>query len=125
MAQSPKTRAELLSQYPDNLLKLINAEKLRDFVVSIGIYGSQRWTGVAGSQTLGTTDALINFNTNGKQVETSLNGFSEIEILHDGDYEVNVSITADVVPIPAAVWLFASALLGLGGLRRKQQMLKS
>ena len=34
-------------------------------------------------------------------------------------YIDNFSITADVVPIPAAVWLFGSALLGMGGLSRK------
>ena len=34
-------------------------------------------------------------------------------------YIDNVSIVADVVPIPAAVWLFGSALLGMGGLSRK------
>ncbi|MGI9318020.1 MAG: VPLPA-CTERM sorting domain-containing protein [bacterium] len=30
------------------------------------------------------------------------------------------SVTANVVPIPAAVWLFGSALTGLGWMRRKQ-----
>ena len=35
----------------------------------------------------------------------------------------NISITADVaaVPVPAAAWLFGSALLGLGGLARKRR----
>ena len=36
------------------------------------------------------------------------------------DYFIdNISIKADVVPIPAAVWMFGSALLGLAGLKRK------
>jgi hypothetical protein len=29
------------------------------------------------------------------------------------------SITLNIVPIPAAVWLFGSALAGLGWMRRK------
>jgi hypothetical protein len=35
----------------------------------------------------------------------------------------NVSVTADLapVPVPAAAWLFGSALLGLGGLARKKR----
>ena len=32
----------------------------------------------------------------------------------------NVEITFTTVPVPAAAWLFGSALLGLAGLRRKQ-----
>ena len=35
------------------------------------------------------------------------------------DYSINV-VVSNVVPIPAAVWLFGSALAGLGWLRRKQ-----
>jgi hypothetical protein len=34
----------------------------------------------------------------------------------------NISITADVsaVPVPAAAWLFGSALLGLGAVKRRK-----
>jgi len=36
------------------------------------------------------------------------------------DYEVAVTVSPTAVPIPAAVWLFGSALAGLGWIRRKQ-----
>jgi hypothetical protein len=38
-------------------------------------------------------------------------------------YWDNISITADIatVPVPAAAWLFGSALLGLGGVARKRK----
>lgn len=35
-------------------------------------------------------------------------------------YDVTYVVTATTVPIPAAAWLFGSALAGLGWLRRKQ-----
>lgn len=40
----------------------------------------------------------------------------------DGAFEdgSEITINTTVVPVPAAAWLFASALLGLGGLRRRR-----
>ena len=35
-------------------------------------------------------------------------------------YNISGNVTASVVPIPATVWLFGSALAGLGWMRRKQ-----
>jgi hypothetical protein len=32
------------------------------------------------------------------------------------------NVTVNVVPLPAAVWLFGSALAGLGWIRRKQSV---
>ena len=49
-----------------------------------------------------------------------------LNIFHEGyngaggsDYSQLLVLTAEVVPIPAAVWLFGSALFGLGRMRRK------
>ena len=41
---------------------------------------------------------------------------------NSGTYAMTGTITSSVVPIPAAVWLFGSALAGLGWLRRKQSV---
>ena len=41
---------------------------------------------------------------------------------HSGFNEVIFGGAASVIPIPAAVWLFGSALAGLGWMRRKQTL---
>ncbi len=52
---------------------------------------------------------------------TTLTLFSEGYSIGAGsDYETAFALTVTAVPIPSAVWLFGSALLGLGWLRRKQ-----
>jgi len=43
-----------------------------------------------------------------------------ISVSQDGWGVENVRMDVQVVPVPAAVWLFGSALAGLGWLRRKQ-----
>jgi hypothetical protein len=58
---------------------------------------------------LGDNDVLL-FNVS----MDGLNNGAE-ELFLDGTYS-----GADVIPIPAAVWLFGSALAGLGWMRRKQ-----
>ena len=41
-----------------------------------------------------------------------------------GDYSVSLSREVAPVPIPAAVWLFGSALLGLAGIKRRRAYAK-
>ena len=47
-------------------------------------------------------------------------------LIHDGPgdelAQYNLTIAATVVPVPAAVWLFGSAMLGFLGLRRKAKL---
>ncbi len=50
----------------------------------------------------------------GKQSNPYKNGYVYAWAVVDGD------IAASVVPVPAAIWLFGSALAGLGWMRRKQ-----
>ncbi len=77
--------------------------------------------------------------TDKDQIDLSVNGINKFPTVVDFDFynypgqeswlssadagwlEVNnQSISASIVPIPAAVWLFGSALAGLGWMRRKQ-----
>jgi hypothetical protein len=58
-------------------------------------------------------DALFTFNSNFTSFDDGI-GSSMF-----GDWRTAVSITE--VPVPAAAWLFGSALLGFAGLRRKQR----
>jgi len=41
-------------------------------------------------------------------------------LAYDGNFAYNMNVGVTSVPLPAAVWFFASGLLGLGLLRRKQ-----
>jgi hypothetical protein len=43
------------------------------------------------------------------------------DVTHDRDYD-DLVIRVSAVPVPAAVWLFGTAMLGLFGLRRKDKM---
>jgi hypothetical protein len=40
----------------------------------------------------------------------------------NADYTLNVQSPVSAVPVPAAVWLFGTAMMGLLGLRRKSRM---
>ena len=60
-------------------------------------------------------------------VEFSYSDIHRVEILWNRDTDtgyllddVSFNTTVAAIPIPAAIWLFGSALLGLGWLRRKQ-----
>ncbi|MDB4308248.1 VPLPA-CTERM sorting domain-containing protein [Gammaproteobacteria bacterium] len=80
---------------------------------STGIYGTLAGGGAADlSVAIGTGDWLnlqhVTFEASGDNSGQS--GFTGVEI-------DNVNVSA--VPVPAAVWLFGSALAGLGWLRRK------
>ena len=43
-----------------------------------------------------------------------------IEGIHNDQVMLSGTVSASAVPVPAAVWLFGSALAGLGWMRRKQ-----
>ena len=49
-------------------------------------------------------------------------GFDDTAVPFDGAFEdgSQISINTTVVPVPAAVWLFATSLAGLAGLRRRR-----
>jgi hypothetical protein len=72
---------------------------------------------LAGGGQVNTTFTTSNFQT--------LSFSSEWQNLLSVEFDPTVSmvfddIAASVVPVPAAVWLFGSALAGLGWIRRKQ-----
>ena len=58
-----------------------------------------------------STGMAFDFNNGRQQVNSSFN--TRAWAVHDGD------VGAAVVPMPAAVWLFGSGLLGLIGIARK------
>ncbi|ARN75733.1 VPLPA-CTERM sorting domain-containing protein [Oceanicoccus sagamiensis] len=59
----------------------------------------------------GVTDLTLN--------EFSLNPWASSGSLIDHNY-INGSVTVSSVPVPAAAWLFGSALIGLAGIKRKK-----
>jgi hypothetical protein len=61
-----------------------------------------------------SSDRLI-FNDDQLWIQLAGDGLRSL-----GDGYIDLSLTFATVPIPAAVWLFGSALAGLGWLRRKQ-----
>jgi hypothetical protein len=60
---------------------------------------------------LGTNGAVADFNSN-------FTSFDDFDMLF-GDWQTTISLTA--VPVPAAVWLFGSGLLGLAGVARRNR----
>ena len=60
---------------------------------------------------------LISFLNNGGQTP----GLSHISIYTTGSTIPDISIFGNPVPLPAALWLFAPALLGFMGFRRKSK----
>jgi len=85
----------------------------------------------------GTIDSVF-FEFISPNFSGSPGGYNDAYVLAAGDYEIDMAINGQaygangssgeyisfigitVVPIPAAVWLFGSALFGLGWLRRRQ-----
>lgn len=128
-------RAWLFAQSSDD--NLINFQSGRDIgpasletkLVNLGLLGtSSRWAGQSGF--LGLQFELLDagiVSTHYGFVQMSVDGASSstpYAIHVDGfAYETtaNTSITASsVVPVPAAVWLFGSGLLGLIGMVRRK-----
>ena len=67
------------------------------------------------------TSGLFNINTT-TPVDIVLNwsGINEFKIVNNGSQYAMDNFTTSV-PVPGAIWLFASGLLGLGALRKKAQ----
>lgn len=68
-----------------------------------------------------TRFAFIDLNGAFSAKPTNQVVFARNDSGHDGDYDDYVGYAkATTVPIPAAAWLFGSALLGLGGIARRK-----
>jgi hypothetical protein len=68
---------------------------------------------------VGTSNALIDdsrISFSGDDIWINMSGLS----LYDSNDSVTLSFTTSVVPLPAAVWLFGSGLLGLVGVARRK-----
>lgn len=61
---------------------------------------------------LGTNGAPADFNSN-------FTSFDDFDVMF-GDWQT--TITTQVVPVPAAVWLFGSGLIGLVGIARRKRV---
>lgn len=66
-----------------------------------------------------------NVNFPGDLMSFGHQGFEEFSAINTWPHDYTISITGDVsevsqVPVPAAVWLFGSALVGLGAIGRKK-----
>lgn len=91
-------------------------------VVSIG-FGALSGFGTGDGHTIGTIsfDALAPGSTSVAMATSSLHGDYE-----DSSYNLvnasynNASVDISAVPVPAAVWLFGSGLVGLAGIARRR-----
>ncbi len=64
--------------------------------------------------------ALAGTNGANADFDSYLTGFDDLGSLY-GDWQTNVIITpVSAVPVPAAVWLFGSGLIGLAGFARRK-----
>ena len=79
-----------------------------------GLQADGYWIGVEDASY--TTDAwLLDFNSGTQHPEDKDQNFYYTWLVHDGD------VGASVVPVPAAVWLFGSGLVGLIGIARRKK----
>ena len=67
---------------------------------------------------IGGTTALLSYATDGSNFNVALVGLIDDVNFPQADYSLNIS----AVPVPAAVWLFGTALFGLLGFRKKASM---
>jgi hypothetical protein len=108
----------LASDFTDFSLSLDGKEyRLGDLSQGVVIYSTEDQTG----------DPIIYFEADNADINFSAGAVS-VPVYglsgHDPDDPVptafSLDFSATVIPVPAAVWLFGSALAGLGWLRRKQ-----
>ncbi len=125
LAQAPGTQLYLNIDVFDDASDGLGAQQL-----GVALYGG--WddgNGFADLTFLGQTLAAVNGNA---QLTYALAGtfFGEYTVLigdnssNGGQYKARFAISSTPltapVPVPAAVWLFGSALLGLGGINRRK-----
>ncbi len=75
--------------------------------------------GLTGNNWVGgeTTGAVLTYNISSTQANPITGG----DIFNNGALTVTVGSAVSAVPVPAAAWLFGSALVGLAGIGRKRQ----
>jgi hypothetical protein len=98
-----------------------------DVVITAGGAGPGDYTATSNSNTLNLTGSdwfLLAISTDGGSTWTGDTGAiylgSNIYEVHFFDGSV-LQIDVQVVPVPAAVWLFGSGLLGLAGIARRRR----
>ena len=69
---------------------------------------------------LGSEITELNVRVNSISFETPAHDPNGDGVFTSYDYDMNFIISGSKVPVPAAVWLFGSALAGLGWMRRKK-----
>ena len=77
-----------------------------------------------------TTDLLggllapgsFNFDATPGNYFVSFFGFADMSVPQLGQYGIEISQVPAAVPVPAAVWLFGSGLLGLVGMTRRKKV---
>jgi hypothetical protein len=55
------------------------------------------------------------------EIDSTFTGFLSVPGDYTSDYHIEYNIVAAPVPVPAAIWLLGSGLLGIAGLRRKHK----
>ena len=66
-----------------------------------------------------TSHAWVFSTTNGSQFNMDKNTNAYSWAVHDGDIGIANNNPISAVPIPSAVWLFSTALIGLAGIKRR------
>jgi hypothetical protein len=86
----------------------------------------QNATNLIGFTSVGTADALYDFTKPSRTTVAvtpyaNATGDGFFYLSSSGDLSYNVPTTVSAVPLPAAVWLFASGLAGLGAIGRRRR----
>lgn len=101
-------------------LLALDASSLYNLAGQLTLTGTLAGGGTV-QQVLNLSDSLTTYNIGGME------GLASLEIAFDGatysaPFDLD-NIQMSVVPVPAAVWLFGSALAGLGGWSRRRRKL--
>ncbi|MBS3951563.1 MAG: VPLPA-CTERM sorting domain-containing protein [Methylomicrobium sp.] len=97
-----------------------------------GLTGTITFMTAVNEKGAGITESLTNYFFNAGSYSLLVGGASQklfdtdgITILNDGAYGITASLTPttlNAVPVPAAVWMFGSAIVGLVGFGRRKQL---
>ena len=112
------TNSELAHMYYNTLGNLAEFDtdgnyQLGSGLTNTGLFNLQSWAYWSGSGSWGDNVLAFNFY-NGDQISLYTQNSYYSWAVHDGD------VGAAVVPIPSAVWLFGSGLIGLIGFARRK-----